>query len=196
MACNRADYLERTINSIIKYQSSVATKYPLFVSQDGSDPNVKKKALSYDQLTYMQHLDFEPVHTERPGELTAYYKIARHYKWALDELFYKHNFSRVIILEDDMEIAPDFFDYFEAAAALLDKDKSIMAVSSWNDNGQKQFVHDPYVLYRSDFFPGLGWMLTRTTWDELSPKWPKAYPFCLLYYEYLISMHNESIYLL
>lgn len=32
------------------------------------------------------------------------------------------------------------------------------------------------VLYRSDFFPGLGWMLSRSTWDELSPKWPKAYP--------------------
>ncbi|KAH9694323.1 alpha-1,3-mannosyl-glycoprotein 2-beta-N-acetylglucosaminyltransferase [Citrus sinensis] len=173
MACNRANYLERTINSVFKYQGSVASKYPLFVSQDGSNPQVKSKALSYDKLTYMQHLDFEPVHADNPGELTAYYKIARHYKWALDNLFYKHNFSRVIILEDDMEIAPDFFDYFEAAADLLDKDKSIMAVSSWNDNGQKQFVHDPYVLYRSDFFPGLGWMLTRTTWDELSPKWPK-----------------------
>ncbi|XWS63196.1 hypothetical protein CRYUN_Cryun06bG0075100 [Craigia yunnanensis] len=176
MACNRADYLERTIASVLKYQSSVASKYPLFLSQDGSDPNVRRKALSYNQLTYMQHLDYDPVHTERPGELIAYYKIARHYKWALDELFYKHNFDRVIILEDDMEIAPDFFDYFEAASALLDKDKSIMAVSSWNDNGQKQFVHDPYALYRSDFFPGLGWMLTRSIWDELSPKWPKAYP--------------------
>ncbi|KAL5562327.1 hypothetical protein UlMin_032074, partial [Ulmus minor] len=143
MACNRADYLERTIKSILKYQKAVASKYPLFVSQDGSDPNVKSKALSFDQLTYMQHLDFKPVETERPGEVIAYYKIARHYKWALDELFYKHKFSRVIILEDDMEIAPDFFSYFEAAAALLDKDKSIMAVSSWNDNGQKQFVHDP-----------------------------------------------------
>ncbi|KAK8508560.1 hypothetical protein V6N13_130662 [Hibiscus sabdariffa] len=176
MACNRADYLERTIASVLKYQSSVASKYPLFISQDGSDPNVKTKALSYyNQLTYMQHIDYDPVHTERPGELIAYYKIARHYKWALDELFYKHNFDRVIILEDDMEIAPDFFDYFEAAAALLDKDKSIMAVSSWNDNGQKQFVYDPYALYRSDFFPGLGWMLTRSTWNELSPKWPKAY---------------------
>jgi alpha-1,3-mannosyl-glycoprotein beta-1,2-N-acetylglucosaminyltransferase len=120
-------------------------------------------------------LDFEPVVTERPGELTAYYKIARHYKWALDQLFYKHKFSRVIILEDDMEIAPDFFDYFEAAASLMDRDKTIMAASSWNDNGQKQFVHDPYALYRSDFFPGLGWMLKRSTWDELSPKWPKAY---------------------
>lgn len=175
MACNRADYLERTVKSVLKYQSSVASKFPLFVSQDGSHPAVKEKALSFDQLTYMQHLDYEPVHTERPGELIAYYKIARHYKWALDGLFYKHNFSRVIILEDDMEIAPDFFDYFESTAALLDKDKSIMAVSSWNDNGQKQFVHDPKVLYRSDFFPGLGWMLARSTWDELSPKWPKAY---------------------
>ncbi|CAL9023001.1 unnamed protein product [Prunus brigantina] len=175
MACNRADYLERTVKSVLKYQSSVASKFPLFVSQDGSHPAVKEKALSYDQLTYMQHLDYEPVHTDRPGELIAYYKIARHYKWALDGLFYKHKFSRVIILEDDMEIAPDFFDYFESTAALLDKDKSIMAVSSWNDNGQKQFVHDPKVLYRSDFFPGLGWMLARSTWDELSPKWPKAY---------------------
>ncbi|KAJ6986251.1 complex glycan less family protein [Populus alba x Populus x berolinensis] len=147
--------------------------------KDGTDPNVKSKAMSYDQLMYIQHLDSEPVHTERPGELIAYYKIARHYKWAMDQLFYKHNFSRVIILEDDMEIAPDFFDYFEAAAALLDKDKSIMAVSSWNDNGQKQFVHDPYELYRSDFFPGLGWMLTKSIWDELSPKWPKAYPFSI-----------------
>ncbi|RDX61027.1 Alpha-1,3-mannosyl-glycoprotein 2-beta-N-acetylglucosaminyltransferase, partial [Mucuna pruriens] len=177
MACNRADYLERTINSVLKYQRLISSRYPLFVSQDGSNPDVKHKALSYDQLSYMQHLDFEPVQTERPGELIAYYKIARHYKWALDQLFYKHNFSRVIILEDDMEIAPDFFDYFEAAATLLDKDKSIMAVSSWNDNGQKQFVHDPYELYRSDFFPGLGWMLARSTWDELSPKWPKAYPY-------------------
>uniref|UniRef100_A0A7N0T9R5 Alpha-1,3-mannosyl-glycoprotein 2-beta-N-acetylglucosaminyltransferase n=1 Tax=Kalanchoe fedtschenkoi TaxID=63787 RepID=A0A7N0T9R5_KALFE len=173
MACNRADYLERTIKSVLKYQKSVASKYPVFVSQDGTNPSVKRMALSYDQLTYMQHLDYEPVHTERPGELIAYYKIARHYKWALDELFNKHKFNRVIILEDDMEIALDFFDYFEAAADLLDKDKSIMAVSSWNDNGQKQFVSDPYSLYRSDFFPGLGWMLTKSTWDELSPKWPK-----------------------
>ncbi|XP_006648181.1 alpha-1,3-mannosyl-glycoprotein 2-beta-N-acetylglucosaminyltransferase [Oryza brachyantha] len=175
MACNRPDYLERTVESILKYQTSMASKFPLFISQDGTNGEVKKKALSYTQVTYMQHVDFEPVRTERPGELIAYYKIAKHYKWALDELFIKHNFARVIILEDDMEIAPDFFDYFEAAAKLLDNDKTIMAVSSWNDNGQKQFVYDPKALYRSDFFPGLGWMLTKPTWIELSPKWPKAY---------------------
>uniref|UniRef100_A0A0E0MII6 Alpha-1,3-mannosyl-glycoprotein 2-beta-N-acetylglucosaminyltransferase n=1 Tax=Oryza punctata TaxID=4537 RepID=A0A0E0MII6_ORYPU len=179
MACNRPDYLQRTVESILKYQTSVASKFPLFISQDGINGEVKKKALSYNEITYMQHLDLEPVRTERPGELIAYYKIAKHYKWALDELFIKHNFARVIILEDDMEIAPDFFDYFEAAAKLLDNDKTIMAVSSWNDNGQKQFVYDPKALYRSDFFPGLGWMLTKPTWIELSPKWPRAYPLLL-----------------
>ncbi|KAM6546997.1 hypothetical protein CsatB_027733 [Cannabis sativa] len=56
MACNRAEYLERTIKSILKYQTSVASKYPLFVSQDGPDPNVKMKALSYDQVSYMQKM--------------------------------------------------------------------------------------------------------------------------------------------
>ncbi|XP_073101482.1 alpha-1,3-mannosyl-glycoprotein 2-beta-N-acetylglucosaminyltransferase isoform X2 [Elaeis guineensis] len=175
MACNRPDYLQRTVQSVLKYQTSVASKFPLFVSQDGTNPDVKNVALSFKQITYLQHLDFTPVHTERPGELIAYYKIARHYKWALDELFIKHNFNRVIILEDDMEIAPDFFNYFEATASILDSDKTIMAVSSWNDNGQVQFVHDPKTLYRSDFFPGLGWMLSKSIWDELSPKWPKAY---------------------
>lgn len=31
---------------------------------------------------------------------------------------------------DDMEIAPDFFDYFEAMAALLEKDKYAFWVNS------------------------------------------------------------------
>ncbi|KAF6145573.1 hypothetical protein GIB67_037606 [Kingdonia uniflora] len=175
MACNRLNYLERIIESILKYQCSVASKFLLLISQDGPNENLKHKALSYNQITYMQHMDFELVQTERPGELIAYYKIASHYKWVLDRLFYKHNFTRVIILEDDMESSPDFFDYFEAAATLMDKDRTIMAVSSGNDNGQKQFAHYLKGLYRSDLFPGLGWMLTKVTWDELSLKWPKAY---------------------
>ena len=35
-----------------------------------------------------------------------------------------------------MELAPDFFTYFEALAPLLDKDDMLMCVSSWNDHGQ------------------------------------------------------------
>lgn len=36
-------------------------------------------------------------------------------------------------------------------------------------------VRDPTALYRSDFFPGLGWMMPLRIWNELSIKWPKAY---------------------
>lgn len=52
---------------------------------------------------------------------------------------------------DDMEIAPDFFDYYDIFLTLLNVtcDRSIMAISSWNDNGQKQFVHDPCKLLGS-----------------------------------------------
>lgn len=35
---------------------------------------------------------------------------------------------------------------------ILNHGRSIMAVSSWNDNGQKQFVHDPCKFF-SNFLP-------------------------------------------
>jgi len=60
---------------------------------------------------------------------------------------------------------------------LLKVDSSLWCVSAWNDNGKSNLIDlaSPHLLYRTDFFPGLGWMLTRKLWLELSPKWPKAY---------------------
>jgi len=34
---------------------------------------------------------------------------------------------------------------------------------------------DQELLYRTDFFPGLGWMLEKNTWMELEDKWPKTF---------------------
>lgn len=31
------------------------------------------------------------------------------------------------------------------------------------------------ILYRTDFFSGLGWMLTKKIWDELKTKWPLGF---------------------
>ncbi len=39
---------------------------------------------------------------------------------------------------------------------------SLVAASAWNDNGVKGLVKDSKALYRSDFFPGLGWMMPRS----------------------------------
>lgn len=36
---------------------------------------------------------------------------------------------------------------------------------------QDRFVRNATQLYRSDFFPGLGWMLNRRVWDSVAHKW-------------------------
>jgi alpha-1,3-mannosyl-glycoprotein beta-1,2-N-acetylglucosaminyltransferase len=107
----------------------------------------------------------------------GYYLLARHYKWALDQMFTERNFSAVVIVEDDLEVAPDFFEYFLATYPLLARDRSLYCVSAWNDNGKRNLidVNAAGLLYRSDFFPGLGWMLTSDLWTELGPKWPKGW---------------------
>lgn len=69
--------------------------------------------------------------------------------------------------QDDMKLAVDFFPYFEMGAKLLDRDPSLYCISSWNDHGQAQFVQNSTRLERSDFFPGLGWMLTNSLWQSL-----------------------------
>ena len=57
---------------------------------------------------------------------------------------------QVIILEEDLEVAPDSFDYFAAAAPLLDDPaERLLAVSAWNDNGQEAHVKDATAVYRS-----------------------------------------------
>ena len=81
-------------------------------------------------------------------------------------------YAGVIILEDDIEVAPDFFSYFRAAAPLLDADPTLLCVSAWSDNGQAKYAADASALYRSDFFPGLGWLMTRRLWDEVGGRWP------------------------
>ena len=62
-----------------------------------------------------------------------------------------------------------------ATRPLLDLDKSLWCVSAWNDNGKKGFVDGNDLLYRNDFFSGLGWMIRRAVWNELANKWPKGF---------------------
>ena len=106
----------------------------------------------------------------------GYYKIARHYGWALNQIF-KVGFDSAIIVEDDLSVAPDFFEYFMATHPILKRDPTLWCVSAWNDNGKRELIDESAkdLLYRTDFFPGLGWMLTKKLWDEeLSLKWPKG----------------------
>ncbi len=111
------------------------------------------------------------------AKFKGYFKIARHYGWALNHTFNVLGYHQVIIVEDDLEVSPDFFEYFEATLPILRGDPSLFCVSAWNDNGKTSLINEtrPELLYRTDFFGGLGWMMTKELWSEFGPKWPKSY---------------------
>lgn len=153
--------------------------------------------MSYnDEVQLIQQPDLsEPEVPPRDKKFRGYYKISRHYNWALNTTF-KYGYDFVIIVEgkfinrgstliikmlfylaDDLDIAPDFYEYFLGTFPLLRADKSLWCISAWNDNGKEGLIDEsaPDLLYRSDFFPGLGWMMSKELWDELGAKWPRSF---------------------
>eukprot|EP00904_Undaria_pinnatifida_P012446 jgi/Undpi1/8331/HiC_scaffold_25.g10800.m1 len=81
----------------------------------------------------------------------------------------------VIIVEDDLLFSPDFLEFFEANAPILERDPTTLVLSAWNDNGYRERVWDKTELQRTLFFPGLGWLITRKLYEELIPRWPSQH---------------------
>jgi len=177
---NRHSYLERTLESL--FSILPPSGFSVFVSQQGFDEGVTEVIKKYSDEGKAYWLGFDYESTDKriqPGfsekRWLVYHKIAAHYKFALQYLFDDLKYDKVISLEDDMEMSPDFFSYFESLGKVMDSDRSVFCVSAWNDYGQRDLVHDPKALYRTDIFPGLGWMWNKDLWAELGPKWPLAF---------------------
>uniref|UniRef100_UPI0037E9B887 alpha-1,3-mannosyl-glycoprotein 2-beta-N-acetylglucosaminyltransferase a n=1 Tax=Semicossyphus pulcher TaxID=241346 RepID=UPI0037E9B887 len=177
IACNRVT-VRRCLDKLLELRPS-AELYPIIVSQDCGHAETAEVIQSYgNKVTHLKQPDLSDIAVQ-PGhkKFQGYYKISRHYRWALNQVFNTLSHSSVVIVEDDLEVAPDFFEYFRALLPLLQADPSLWCVSAWNDNGRDGYV-DPgkaNLLYRTDFFPGLGWMVLKEVWEELEPKWPASF---------------------
>lgn len=91
-------------------------------------------------------------------ECTQNCRIQQHYKKSLSFSFDAHPTAKaVIILEEDLEVSEDIFDYFTQTFPLLESDPSVYCISAWNDQGYQHAVHDSSLLYRVETMPGLGW---------------------------------------
>ncbi|XP_034184967.1 alpha-1,3-mannosyl-glycoprotein 2-beta-N-acetylglucosaminyltransferase [Osmia lignaria lignaria] len=176
-SCNRVT-VKRCLDQLIKYRPSVE-QFPIIVSEDCQHRQTAEIINRYgNQIMHIQQPDQSDIEVPpKEKKFKGYFKIARHYGWALNYVFFQLGYDTVIIVEDDLDVAPDFFEYFLGTYPLLVSDNTLWCVSAWNDNGKAGLVDEngSDILYRTDFFPGLGWMLTRQLWAELSPKWPKSY---------------------
>ncbi|KAH3731915.1 alpha-1,3-mannosyl-glycoprotein 2-beta-N-acetylglucosaminyltransferase [Pelomyxa schiedti] len=171
IACNRAYYLEQCLDSLLQHRPNTSlVQFPIFVSQDCNAAEVTNLLQSKKYADKITRMKFSGG-----PKMEGYEAIARHYKWALQQIFNERHFASTIIVEDDMEVSPDFYEYFIAGEKLLKEDDTIWCISSWNDNGMDVASSNVTALFRTDVFPGLGWMLLRTLWDELEPNWPVGY---------------------
>ncbi|XP_013136615.1 PREDICTED: alpha-1,3-mannosyl-glycoprotein 2-beta-N-acetylglucosaminyltransferase [Papilio polytes] len=180
IACDRIT-VKRCLDSLVKFRPSKET-FPIIISQDcghNATYQVIKSFTDMDPtITVVQQPDRSEIQLPRAKvKFRGYYKIARHYRFALNHVFNTLGHKAVIIVEDDLDISPDFFEYFLGTYPLLLKDPSIWCVSAWNDNGKREVIDmsRPELLHRTDFFPGLGWILRKDTWANLEPKWPEAF---------------------
>ncbi|KII72474.1 Protein O-linked-mannose beta-1,2-N-acetylglucosaminyltransferase 1 [Thelohanellus kitauei] len=82
------------------------------------------------------------------------------------------NYEHVFIFEDDLIVSSDIFYLFSATLNIYQADKTIFCVSAWNDHGYKHSVGDLTMLYRVQFMPGLGLVLSKDIVKEILQKWP------------------------
>eukprot|EP01052_Picozoa_sp_SAG31_P018669 SAG31_NODE_1332_length_8743_cov_20.800810_4_plen_237_part_00 len=83
---------------------------------------------------------------------------------------------------------------FLQAPLLDDPAEQLLAVSAFNDNGLDGLVSDALdasTVLRSDFFPGLGWMLTGTTSFAMLPNF--AVSFCISQFPCCICLYPREM---
>jgi hypothetical protein len=117
-ACCRANYLRQTLQ---KLSSLLPPAFRIIVSQDGSDASVAQLLQQeFPSITRLQH--------STDGQ-SNYEKIARHYGWALRQVFdAPQPPPYALLLEDDMDIAPDFFQCARMPASLRPRSQRVPQV--------------------------------------------------------------------
>ena len=166
IACDRTETLRNALTSLM---AAGASAQDILVAQDGANSAVAAVVAEFGVMHKAKRPPLVP--------LDGAQHIARTYKFALTRAFEDvfPDAPAVIIVEDDLVVSKDFFDYFSAVAPALERDDSLFVASAWNDNGFAAHA-DPGALRRTGWFPGLGWLLPRKLWEtELHPQWPDGH---------------------
>lgn len=104
IACNRVT-VRRCLDKLLQHRPS-AELHPIIVSQDCGHAETAEVIRSYgNQVTHLKQPDLSDI-AVRPQhkKFQGYYKISRHYRWALNQVFKTLSHTSVVIVEDDLEV--------------------------------------------------------------------------------------------
>lgn len=176
MSCNLFT-ISRTLDLLVQYRPS-NQQFPILVAQGCDHDSTIKLIRSYKEVHFVFHKDWSSFLFPFEQEYQqSNFHSAEQYRWILDLTFNYYGFQAAVVLRNDLLVSPDFYEYFSATLPILQTDPTLWCVSAWNDNGKLELVdiNATDLLYRTDSFPGMGWMLTKSVWLELEPKWPDIY---------------------
>ncbi|XP_056019945.1 protein O-linked-mannose beta-1,2-N-acetylglucosaminyltransferase 1-like isoform X2 [Ostrea edulis] len=161
IASNRPQYLYRMLVKLLATAGVKPEMITVFI--DG----FFKEPLAVTRLLGLRGIQHTPL-----GKKNA--RVSQHYKASLTSTFELHPRALyTIIIEEDLDVSPDFFNYFSQTLPLMEEDNTLYCVSAWNDQGYSHSCKDPGLLYRVETMPGLGWLLKRKLFkEELEKQWP------------------------
>lgn len=161
IASNRPHYLYRMLRTLLATPGCDPAMITVFIDGYYEEP------LEVSRLFGLRGIHHTPI-----GNKNA--RISQHYKASLTATFNLYPDAQyAIILEEDLDVSPDFFHYFSQTMHLLDEDPSLFCISAWNDQAYEHTASDTSLIYRVETMPGLGWMLRRKLYkEELESKWP------------------------
>jgi len=177
IAHNQPEFLQMCLGSIASQPRSDLDAITLAVSLDDPpsfsrmEAAVRMHSAMAIQIWHKPAPD--PSQVAAKSMTLAVSKISEHFRYALTEAFDHHGFEYAIFLENDLTVSPDFLWYFRITAPLLQEDPTLFCVSAWNDNGFRGVAWNERRLFRTDYFPGLGWMIRNDTWAKLRSMWPR-----------------------
>lgn len=173
----RTDLLEVSMRSFLGQVH--ADKFDILVSLDAQDAQSRVQSListlrtNYSLAPDRMELVMKPAQPFKrlafmlPGDQ----KIDQHMFFALKRAFFPE-YKYGILLEEDLELSPDFLDLMVSAAPLLDSDDSLFCISGWNDDGSPQRAAAPGRLIRTDVFNNLSFLLRRQEALKIIDRWP------------------------
>nr|XP_027230650.1 protein O-linked-mannose beta-1,2-N-acetylglucosaminyltransferase 1-like [Penaeus vannamei] len=159
----------RRLPNVLKQVSQVwasrgGKRTPITLFVDGHSPEARDLS---------RLLNVSVVEHDNPVPPSSMSRVNAHIKFTLERVFEEYSKAdKAIILEDDLDLAPDFIPFFQQTAPLLESDPKLICVNAYNYNAFRHTAHDPARLYRVHGVPAYGWMVRRTIAREMVAMWP------------------------
>ena len=178
MTHDRVAHLKRTLASVLKARN--VEKFQIIVSMDSpsmfAEIRQSVQTVLGNSLIPVRFYEHEiPFSLKFSGVAGC----TRHVGSILRRVFETEIFEYLILLEDDLLVAPDFFNYFSQVGPLLHPNNpasaGLFCVSAWNDHAfdNAGLIFDESRVMRTNWYPGLGVMFHKSVWvDSWKTEWP------------------------